>query len=99
VDIEGAVRTALDKRTDLIQLRKQVEASQINLRFYRDQLKPQVNATFDYGLQALGGVQVQRGPSQNPDNPFEPGPVIGQVERGFGNVLGDLFGLDLAARR
>jgi outer membrane protein TolC len=91
VDIENAVKTALDKRTDLLQIRKQIEASQFNLRFYRDQTKPQVNATFDYGLQALGGVQVTRAPS---DNPFEPGPITGEIERRFGSVLGDLFGLD-----
>ncbi|HEY8548538.1 MAG TPA: TolC family protein [Vicinamibacterales bacterium] len=94
VDPEAAVRNALDKRTDLIQLRKQLEAAQINIRYYRNQTLPQVNAIVDYGLQALGGVQVQRGPSENPDNPFEPGPIIGQVERRFGTVLGDLFGLD-----
>ena len=31
VDVEGAVKTALEKRTDLIQLRKQLEIAQINL--------------------------------------------------------------------
>ncbi len=94
VDIEAAVRNAFEKRTDLIQLRKQIEASDINIRFYKNQTLPNVTALVDYGSQALGGVQVIRGPSQNPDNPFEPGPVIGEVERGFGSVQGDLFGFD-----
>ena len=31
VDVEGAVKIALDKRTDLIQVRKQLEVAQINL--------------------------------------------------------------------
>ena len=31
VDVEGAVKTAMEKRTDLIQLRKQLEIAQINL--------------------------------------------------------------------
>jgi outer membrane protein TolC len=94
VDIETAVKNALEKRTDIIQLRKQVEASDINIKFYKNQTLPNVTALVDYGSQALGGVQVLRGPSQNPDNPFEPGPVIGEVERGFGSVQGDLFGFD-----
>jgi outer membrane protein TolC len=92
VDIEGAVRNALSKRTDLLQFRKNLESAQINIRFYGDQLRPTLNATVDYGLNALGGVQVQR--AFNPDNPFEPGDIIAESEKGFGSVLGDLFGLD-----
>ena len=32
--------------------------------------------------------------AQNPDNPFEPGEIIGQTEKGFGSVLGDVFAFD-----
>jgi outer membrane protein len=92
VDIEAAVRNALDKRTDLQQLRKQIEAQDINIRFYKNQTLPSLDAVFDYGLQALGGVQVIREP--NPDNPFEPGEIIGEVTEGFGSVLGTLFSAD-----
>jgi outer membrane protein TolC len=94
VDVETAVRNALEKRTDLVQLRKQLEVSQINLELARNNTKPRVDAVVSYGLNGLGGIQVQRGPSENPNNPFEPGPVINTVERRFGSVLGDLFGLD-----
>jgi outer membrane protein TolC len=47
-----------------------------------------VNASFNYGLQGLGGTQLQRGAG-----PFGPGSgdVIGQSERSFGTVIGDLF--------
>jgi outer membrane protein len=91
VDVEGTVKTALEKRTDLIQLRKQLEISQINLDLAKDNTKPQVNAVVGYGLNAVGGVEIRRGESENP---FEPGPIISQTERRFGSVLGDLFGLD-----
>ena len=37
VDVEGAVKAALEKRTDLIQLRKQLEISQINLDLAEEQ--------------------------------------------------------------
>jgi outer membrane protein len=89
VDVDGAVRAALEKRTDLIQLRKQLEVSQINLDLANDARKPTVNAQVSYGLNALGGVQRVRDPS----DPFG-GEVINTVERRFGSVLGDLFGLD-----
>lgn len=95
VDVEAAVKTALEKRTDLIQQRKSIEAQQINLSFYKDQLKPQLNAVVDYGLSGVGGVQVtERGPSPDPSNPFLPGPVISTAEKGFGSVLGDVFGFN-----
>jgi outer membrane protein len=94
VDVEGAIKNALAKRTDLVTLRKQLEAAQINLRFTGDQTKPVVNALVDYGLNAQGGLEVtERGP-RDPNNPLFPGEPIATVSRGFGTVLGDLFGFD-----
>jgi outer membrane protein len=84
VDIETATRAALDRRSDLQQSRKNIEATDINLRFFRNQTLPDVTASFDYGLTGLGGTQFLRGAGF-------PGPIVGQSERGFGTVLGDLF--------
>ena len=94
VDVEAAVASALANRTDLVAARKQLEVSEINLELSKDQTKPFVNARASYGLNALGGLQVERGPSTDPNNPFVPGPIISEIERPFGSVLGDLFGLD-----
>jgi outer membrane protein len=88
VDVEGAVKVALEKRTDLIQVRKQLEISQINLDLAKENTKPQVNALVSYGLNAVGGVEV---PKPDPDNP---GQLTDATERRFRTVLGDLFGLD-----
>ena len=60
VDVDAAIRTALDRRTDLLQTRKSIEATDINIRFLRNQTLPDVTAQFDYGLSALGGVQFLR---------------------------------------
>ncbi len=84
VDINMAVRNALDKRTDLRQGRKTLETSEINIRYFRNQTLPDLNAQVDYGLSGLGGTELVRGDGF-------PGPVIGTVDRGFGSVLGDLF--------
>lgn len=88
VDVDGAVKNALSRRTDLEQSRKSIEAEDINIRFYRNQTLPDVNASLNYGLQGLGGTQLVRGLG-----PFGPGTgdVTGSSQRGFGTVLGDLF--------
>jgi outer membrane protein TolC len=94
VDVEAAVRNALEKRTDLIQLRKGLEISQINLDLARNNTKPEVNAVVNYGLNGLGGVLVTERGEPNPDIPFDPGPVLATTSKGFGSVLGDLVGFD-----
>jgi len=85
VDVDAAVRNALEKRTDLQQARKSLQATDINVRYYRNQTLPDVTASFDYGLTGLGGTQFLRGSGF-------PGPIVGQTSVGFGSVLGDLFG-------
>jgi outer membrane protein TolC len=84
VDVDAAVRNALDRRTDVQQSQKNLEASDINLRFHRNQTLPDITASLDYGLTGLGGTQFVRGAGF-------PGPIIGQTERGFATVLEDLF--------
>jgi outer membrane protein TolC len=88
VDIDAAVRTALDRRTDLRSTRKTIEANDVSIRYFRNQTMPDVNAQLDYGLIGLGGTQFQRG-----EGPFGPGTgdVIGRTQRNYGSVLSDLF--------
>jgi len=94
VDVEGAVKVAMEKRTDLIQFRKQLEIATINLDLAKENTKPQLNAVVNYGLNGLGGVLVtERGPA-DPNNPLEPGPILATTSKGFGSVLGDLVGFD-----
>jgi outer membrane protein TolC len=84
IDADAAMRTALANRTDLQQSRKNLQATEINLRYFRNQTLPDVTARLDYGVTGLGGTEFLRGIGF-------PGPVIGQTERGFGDVLHDLF--------
>src|SRR6185369_450588 len=88
VDTDAAVRAALDRRTDLQMAKKSLEIDDIGIRFYRNQTLPDVSANFTYGLQGLGGTTLVRGPGIFGPNT---GDVIGQANRGFGTVLGDLF--------
>jgi outer membrane protein TolC len=84
IDVDSAVRAALDKRTDLQQARKTLESSDINIKYARNQTLPDVNLQVNYGLTGLGGTEFVRGPGF-------PGPVLNELNRGFGSVLGDLF--------
>jgi outer membrane protein len=94
VDVDAAIRNALERRTDVQQSRKSLEVSDVNIRFFRNQTLPNVTANFDYGLSGLGGTQLVRGVG-----PFGPGTgvVTGQAQRGFGSILGDIFTNDFPA--
>ena len=83
IDVDGAVRNALTTRTDLQQARKTLDSSDISVRAARNQTLPDLNLQLNYGLSGLGGTQFVRGSGF-------PGPVVGQIDRGFGSVLGDL---------
>ena len=93
VDVDAAIRTALDRRTDLLQTRKSMEANDINIRFLKNQTLPDVSAQFDYGLSAIGGVQFLRAAGVG----LTPGDIIGEERRGVGSVLSDLLTNDFPA--
>jgi outer membrane protein TolC len=86
VNVDAAVRNALQMRTDLLQARKSLEASDINIKYFRNQTLPDVTATFDYGLTGLGGTPVAR-----TNNFGIPVAVPAGTSRTFASVLGDLF--------
>jgi outer membrane protein len=58
IDVDAAVRNAIDKRSDLRSAKNSLEQSTINIRYYENQIKPDVNANFDYNPQAAGGTQL-----------------------------------------
>jgi len=59
-DIEGAVRRALAERTDIINARKGLTSSDINIRYFKDLSLPAVDLTASYGAQGLGGPELIR---------------------------------------
>jgi len=87
IDIDAAVRTALDKRTDLAAAKNTIEQSDINIKFYGNQIKPDLNAVVNYGAIGIGGTQFSGGTN----------PITGQttpltiVNRSYGTALGDVF--------
>jgi outer membrane protein len=87
VDMEAAVKNALENRTDMIAARKSLEKNDISLRLARNQLLPQVDLTANYGTAGAGGTQLVRDP------PFG-GPVVDTIPGGYGDALSQVFGRD-----
>lgn len=88
IDVDGAITNALANRTDLIETRKLIEQSDISVRYFSNQRLPDVNLNATYNAIAFGGTEFEFGQTGFPP------PIIGQTQRSFRSVLGDVFGLD-----
>lgn len=86
VNIDAAVRNALDSRTDVIAARKSLERSGYNVEYTRNQLLPQMDLVANYGGSGAGGTQLIRDELG--------GPVVGTVPGGYGDAVSEVFGAD-----
>jgi outer membrane protein len=84
VDVDAAVKNALDKRTDIVNMRKTLEASDINIRYFKNQILPDLNVQASYGLAAQGGTVI------NFNDAFPPVPTS-VVDIGYGTVLSNML--------
>jgi outer membrane protein TolC len=84
VNIEAAVRSALENRTDVVSARKNLEKADINLDYTRNQLLPQLDLVANYGGTGAGGTQIR---DAN-------GPIVPPIPGGYGDALSDVFGAD-----
>jgi len=90
IDVDAAVRNALDKRSDLASAKNSLEQSDINIKYYRNQIKPDVNANVTYISTAAGGVLL----SPVDFAAIAAGQAVNRSivsQRGFGSVLGDVL--------
>ena len=87
VDVEAAVKSALENRTDVVAARKGLERTDISLTYARNQLLPDVNLVASYGAAGAGGTQLVRDPALG-------GPVVSTVPGGYGDALSEVFGRD-----
>jgi len=89
IDTDAAVRNAMDKRSDLRSAKNSIERSDIDIRYLRNQILPDVNAQAIYISRGIGGTQL----NQLTPEDVRSGNISRFVtaERGFGSVLGDLF--------
>lgn len=85
IDVDAAVANAIARRTDLLQARKQLETTDINLDYVRNQKLPAVDLTAAYNTVGVAGTQFQFGPGFPPT-------ILSQSQRSFSDALRDVFG-------
>jgi outer membrane protein len=90
IDTDAAVRNALDKRSDLRSAKNSLEQSETNIKYYRNQAKPEVDANLSYLTNVSGGTLLS--PVTDPQAVLA-GTATRSIisQRGFGTVLGDIF--------
>jgi outer membrane protein TolC len=85
VDIDAAVQNALANRTDMVAARKNLERSDYNLAYARNQLRPQLDLVANYGGSGADGTQIRDAQG----NPL-PAPIPG----GYSDAVSEVFGFD-----
>jgi outer membrane protein len=86
VDVDGAIRAALDNRTDIIRARKQMDQVDLDTRYYRNQRLPNIDVTANYNL--VGTAGTQRLFDYTTGVPT----VTDQIQRNFSDALRDVLG-------
>jgi outer membrane protein TolC len=81
INLEEALKHALERRTDLIQQHRTLDINEMNLKLLKNQSLPQADFVANYGLQGIGGTQLIR------DNTVIGSPITGSVPGGFSDAL------------
>lgn len=86
VELEDAIRIALQRRPELRSQRVQVDTNQYEVRFFRNQTLPQVDLVGLVQLTGVGGTEIRR------EGFF--GPATETIPGGYGDALDQLAGRD-----
>ena len=86
-DIDGAVRSALNQRTDLQRTRKQIQISETQVSLAKNAILPDVRLNAEYLTNGLGGTELLR--AGGFPGTVSPGPATA-----YGNVLQQVFAAD-----
>jgi len=90
IDVDAAVRNALANRTDLRDAKLSIEQSDIQIKYFRNDVLPDVNAFVNYITTGVGGAQLSPVDPFAVSNGLIPTRTI-VAQRGFGSVLGDVL--------
>ena len=91
VDVEAATQRALGNRTDMMVARKNLERSDIDVRYARSLTLPQVDVVGRYGGIGIGGTQLIR-------DGFG-GTVVDTIPGGYGDATSAVFANDFPTWR
>ena len=87
VDVDSAIKKAIDNRTDVQLAKNSIEKSDISLKYFRTQVLPDISANLAYQTNGVGGAQLS--PITSFTGTQAPRSVVAQ--RGYGTVLGDVL--------
>ena len=90
LNVDAAIANALANRTDLLQTRKQMEQTDITMKYLRNQKLPAVDVIGNYNVQGVAGTQFQF----DRNSATFPPPILGQSQRSFNDALRDVFAND-----
>ena len=82
IDLEGAIRTALDARTDVSRTRRQQDINDVTVRNLRNDTLPSLDIVGSFQLQGQGGIQLI--------SPILGGPALVEIPGGFGDAVDDI---------
>jgi HAE1 family hydrophobic/amphiphilic exporter-1 len=87
IDEESALRLALQNRPELEQIRRQKEQNEVNIKYFANQTRPQVNLVARYASFGIAGLEVP----PDPRFPFGGGAVPAEFLGGPATALGNAF--------
>lgn len=88
LDVAEAVRTALERRTDLVTARRNLDSNDATMRFWRSESRPGLDLQFNYGAQGIGGTQfIRQGTGLGST-------IIGTIPGGYSDALSILRSRD-----
>jgi outer membrane protein len=89
IDLEGAIKSALGKRTDVVSARRNMASSDISLNYLRNQVKPQADLVATLGSNGTGGTTINRAPVSQGSG------IISTIPGGYGDAMRALYQLKL----
>ena len=84
IDLEAAIRAALDERTDIARSRRQLDINNVNLSTMSNNRLPAVDLVANYQLQGQGGTRLIR-------SGFLGGDVESTIPGGIGDAYNQIF--------
>lgn len=86
VNLDAAIQNALDHRMDVAQLHRELDQTDITMKYAKNQRLPNINAIVNYGLAGVGGTRTVYDTTGGFPVP------IGAAQRSFSDALHDVFG-------
>jgi len=87
IDVNAATQRALAVRSDVLQVKKNLEANDLSLRLLQNQTLPQADVVGRYQSSGVGGTRYVLEPGTNGINRV----VTDVIPGGYGDALGTLF--------